>query len=144
MRKLLTPRWYYSASSDLRLGASAPTSKSIERADSMAVSEYDRTQLFVWFEEHMGKERATTMMNLLPPVGWGDVATRRDLDLLEERIEAKLGAMATKQELSSMQASLKQDISDLRSDLQRTFVTWIFAAQATAVAAIGLLLAFLR
>jgi hypothetical protein len=110
----------------------------------MAVSEYDRTQLFVWFEEHMGKERATTMMNLLPPVGWGDVATRRDLDLLEERIEAKLGAMATKQELSSMQASLKQDISDLRSDLQRTFVTWIFAAQATAVAAIGLLLAFLR
>jgi hypothetical protein len=83
----------------------------------------------------MGKERATTMMNLLPPVGWGDVATRRDLDLLEERLEAKLDAMAL---------ATKRDLSDLRSDLQRTFVTWLFAAQATAVAAIGVLLAFLR
>jgi hypothetical protein len=99
------------------------------RALSMTVSEYERTQLFNWFEEHMGRERATTMMNLLPPLGWGDVATRRDLEVLEE----KLDMLAT-----------SADLSESLRELQRTLVTWIFLAQATVVAAIGLLLAFLR
>jgi len=53
----------------------------------MSITEYQRHQLFTWFEEHMGKERATTMMNLVPPVGWGDVATTRDLEL--HRVEKK-------------------------------------------------------
>jgi hypothetical protein len=94
----------------------------------MTVSEYERTQLFNWFEEHMGRERATTMMNLLPPLGWGDVATRRDLEVLEE----KLDMLAT-----------SADLSESLRELQRTLVTWIFLAQATVVAAIGVLLAFL-
>jgi hypothetical protein len=99
------------------------------KALSMTVSEYERTQLFNWFEEHMGRERATTMMNLLPPLGWGDVATRRDLEVLEE----KLDMLAT-----------SADLSESLRELQRTLVTWMFLAQATVVAAIGLLLAFLR
>lgn len=83
----------------------------------MSISEHDRHQLFTWFEEHMGPERAATMMSLLPPVGWGDVATRRDLELLEARIEAKLG------------------------QLTRTFVTWLFASQAAVIAAVSVLIA---
>ena len=55
----------------------------------MSVSEHERHQLFTWFEEHMGSERAVTMMSLLPPVGWGDVATHRDLELLEARVDAR-------------------------------------------------------
>jgi hypothetical protein len=99
----------------------------------MSVSEYERTQLFRWFEEHMGKERASTMMALVPPLGWGDVATRRDLELLEARLDRRIDAMAT-----------KQDLAELRADLQRTFVTWMFASQATVVAAVGVLLAVFR
>jgi hypothetical protein len=38
----------------------------------------------------------------------------------------------------------KADLADLRSDLQRTFVTWLLTSQATVVAAIGLLFAFAR
>ena len=30
------------------------------------------------------------MMELLPPVGWADVATKQDLELLELKLEAKL------------------------------------------------------
>jgi hypothetical protein len=63
----------------------------------MSISENERHQLFTWFEEQMGTERAATMMNLVPPVGWGDIATRRDLVNLDgkidgaaERLDAKI------------------------------------------------------
>jgi hypothetical protein len=99
----------------------------------MPVTEYERNQLFAWFDEHMGKERAATMMNLLPPVGWGDVATKRDLDVLAERLDARFDVlverMATKDDLQS---------------LQRSVVTWLLTAQATVVATLGLLLVALR
>jgi hypothetical protein len=103
----------------------------------MSVSEYERTQLFRWFEEHMGKERASTMMALVPPLGWGDVATRRDLEHLEARLNVRIDAVEARM-------ATKQDLAELRADLQRTFVTWIFASQATVVAALGVLIAVLR
>lgn len=35
----------------------------------MGVTEQQRHQLFVWFEEQMGEERASTMMELMPASG---------------------------------------------------------------------------
>ena len=158
----------------------------------MSVTEYERNQLFAWFEEHMGKERAAAMMNLLPPIGWGDVAMKRDLDVVVERIDARFervdarfdrvdarfeqvdarfvqvdarfdqmdarfdamdarfdamdakfeGLEARFQTLDGKvdhwvgQMASKSDIEALRSDLQRTFITWILTAQATVVAAV--------
>jgi hypothetical protein len=101
----------------------------------MSVTEYERNQLFAWFEEHMGKDRAATMMSLLLPAGWADVATKRDLEVMAERIEARLGARIDR---------FTSDLHELRSDLQRTFVTWIFAAQSAVIASLGLLIAFTR
>jgi hypothetical protein len=94
----------------------------------MSVSEHERHQLFSWFEEHMGSERAATMMSMLPPTGWGDVATRRDLELFEARIDAKLDQLEAR-----FEAKLGQ--------LMRTFGTWLFASQAAVIAAVGLLFA---
>jgi hypothetical protein len=94
----------------------------------MSVSEHERHQLFTWLEEHMGPERAATMMSLLPPVGWGDVATRRDLDLLEARIDAKLDQLEARFEVKLGQ-------------LMRTFGTWLFVSQAAVIAAVSLLFA---
>src|SRR5262245_6445980 len=98
----------------------------------MSVSEHDRHQLFTWFEEHMGSERAVTMMNMLPPTGWGDVATRRDLELLEARIDAKFDQFEARLE-ARLEAKLGQVL--------RTFGTWLFASQAAVIAAVGLLFA---
>ncbi|MGI8792605.1 MAG: hypothetical protein ACR2H3_05425 [Acidimicrobiales bacterium] len=55
----------------------------------MSVSEEARHELYLALEEVHGRSRATTLMSLLPPVGWADVATKRDLDHLEERMNLR-------------------------------------------------------
>jgi hypothetical protein len=55
------------------------------------VTEHERHQLFVWFEEQLGPERAATMMNLLPPLDWGDLATKNDIDRLRGDLQRTLG-----------------------------------------------------
>jgi predicted nuclease with TOPRIM domain len=55
----------------------------------VSITEYERHQIFQWYEEAMGPERAAIMMQLLPPVGWGDVATKADLVALEHRLLAR-------------------------------------------------------
>ena len=78
----------------------------------MSVSEFQRHQIFQWLEGAMGSEKAAIMMDLLPPVGWGDVVTRADLDAR---------------------------ISRLESSLTKSFVTWLLVSQATVVALNGIL-----
>jgi hypothetical protein len=58
----------------------------------MAIDEGSRHELFSRLEEVLGKESATVLMEHLPPVGWADVATKRDLEQLEQRLEGRLMA----------------------------------------------------
>ena len=53
----------------------------------MAISEEARHELYRALERSIGHEQATTLMEHLPPVGWADVATRRDLDLTREHLD---------------------------------------------------------
>ena len=55
----------------------------------MALDERARHELFLGLEQVLGPERAETLMELMPPVGWADVATKRDLDALEERMNLR-------------------------------------------------------
>ena len=48
----------------------------------MAIDERARHQLYLRLEEQLGAEAASTLMEHLPPTGWADVATKRDLDNL--------------------------------------------------------------
>ncbi len=52
----------------------------------MAIDERARHQLYLRLEEHLGAEAATTLMEHLPPTGWADVATKRDLDHLRTTV----------------------------------------------------------
>ena len=56
----------------------------------MALDERARHELFLRLEQALGPASAETLMELLPPVGWADVATKRDLDALETRMEQRL------------------------------------------------------
>lgn len=56
----------------------------------MAIDERARHELYLRLEEQLGPEAAATLMEHLPPVGWADVATRRDLDQLADRLRVEL------------------------------------------------------
>jgi hypothetical protein len=58
----------------------------------MAVDERARHELFLRVERELGPEAAETLMEMLPPVGWADVATKDDLRQLEERLSLGLRA----------------------------------------------------
>ena len=55
----------------------------------MVLDERARHELFLRLEEVLGPERAATLMEMMPPVGWADVATKRDLDALEQRLNLR-------------------------------------------------------
>ena len=55
----------------------------------MTIDERNRLQLSEAAKRLLGDEEGITLMELLPPVGWADVATKQDLALLETRIDAR-------------------------------------------------------
>lgn len=56
----------------------------------MAISEESRHHLYQRLEDVLGPREATVLMEHLPPLGWADVATKRDLDALEIRLEQRV------------------------------------------------------
>jgi hypothetical protein len=59
----------------------------------MVLDERSRHELYLRLEEVLGPEAATTLMEHLPPVGWADVALKRDLDALEHRLDLRFDAI---------------------------------------------------
>ena len=56
----------------------------------MAVTESAKHDVYTYFEEAMGKERATTLMAMVSPTGWADVATKQDLVLLRTELKGEM------------------------------------------------------
>ncbi|HVM07323.1 MAG TPA: hypothetical protein VM345_02580 [Acidimicrobiales bacterium] len=73
----------------------------------MAISEHSRHQLYNRLEELLGGEEAATLMAHLPPVGWADVATKRDVDML---------AIELRGEMASLRAEVRGEIAALRGE----------------------------
>ena len=53
----------------------------------MAPDERSRLQLADAAKRAFGDDAGITLMELLPPVGWADVATKQDLAALDRRLE---------------------------------------------------------
>jgi len=101
----------------------------------MSVTEQQRHQLFTWFEEAMGSERAAILMDLLPPVGWADVATKHDLLELERRLDLRFEMVDHR--FDSLRHELIGHMHEERIAATRTYVTWLLASQAALLTAIG-------
>ncbi len=104
----------------------------------MAVSERQRHALHEWVRQQAGEEVAETMMDLLPPVGWADIATKRDLDHLERRIdglECRIDGLDDR--IEGMGVRLRAEIlTELHRELRRHtywIMTSVWAAVGVAV-----------
>jgi hypothetical protein len=96
----------------------------------MAISEESRHRLYQRLEEVPGAGEATTLMEHLPPVGWADVATKRDLDVLGLRID---------------HVERRLDHIDPRFDELRTdFRTYTVALMSTMVVLFGAVVAVVK
>ena len=73
------------------------------------IDERSRRTLYERLEDTIGAEGADTLMSMLPPVGWADVATTRDLDSLR---------IATTHDIDRLGAELRRDMALLGSDLR--------------------------
>ncbi|MGH9011442.1 MAG: hypothetical protein ACRDYF_16590 [Acidimicrobiia bacterium] len=84
----------------------------------MALDERARHELFLRLEQILGAESAETLMEMLPPVGWADVATKRDLDALEERMNLRFEAQEQRFQL------VDQRFDALERHLDQRFEGW--------------------
>jgi hypothetical protein len=128
----------------------------------MAISEESRHQLYQRLEQVLGGPEATTLMEHLPPVGWADVATRRDLDALEQRMDLRFARVedrftavdhrfdAVELRLDRMDSRLDRmdgrlDGMDGRFDqLHREIRTWSIAVVSIVVTFMAGMLAVLK
>ena len=49
----------------------------------MAISESNRFEFYLGMKKFLGDDMADILMEYLPPAGWGDVARRSDVHVLE-------------------------------------------------------------
>ncbi|HVL98867.1 MAG TPA: hypothetical protein VM324_06225 [Egibacteraceae bacterium] len=94
----------------------------------MATSERARHELYGKLEEVLGPVHTDTLMDHLPPGGWGDVATRHDLGRLQatlsgqlSQLDAKLGARIDKLEarIDKLDAKLDTRIAALDTRIDK-------------------------
>lgn len=78
----------------------------------MSVDEAARHQLYTRLEATLGPEPTSTLMSLLPPVGWADVATKQDLTVLENGLRA---------EMADLRGELRTEMAELRGDMRTEF-----------------------
>jgi hypothetical protein len=98
----------------------------------MYVSEFQRHEVFKWLEEQMGPEKAAIMMDLLPPVGWGDIATKHD-------VHAEIGGLR-----SEMQAGFAELRSEMHAAHSELLLKLFFGMVASNATLVGLVFAAVR
>ena len=81
----------------------------------MAFDEAARHELHTRLEELLGQQPTSTLMSLLPPVGWADVATKDDLRMLGLEVRAEIGQVRT--ELAEVRTEVREGIATVRAEL---------------------------
>jgi hypothetical protein len=101
----------------------------------MALDERSRHELFLRLEETLGPEAATTLMEHLPPVGWADVATKRDLDQTAALLRSDLNQF--EHQMRAEFASVRGEFYKAMAEQTRTIVLTALAANVGAVVAVA-------
>ena len=88
----------------------------------MSITEASRFQLRTAIGQILSEEAADTLMELLPPVGWADVATKTDLQHLRDELKGDIQNLrvATKSDLQHLRDELKGDMHALQLTFEAT------------------------
>jgi hypothetical protein len=109
----------------------------------MALDERARHRLYERLQEVLGAEEAEILMEHLPPVGWADVSTKRDLDALAVVTKRDLDALAASLR-AEMQTSEQRMLATFRAELLHQTRTIIFSLVAALATVGGLAVAAAR
>jgi hypothetical protein len=82
----------------------------------MTISDQSRHRLHQRLDDVLGADEAATLMEHLPPVGWADVATKRDLDHLATLTKANVDRLGTE-----LRSEMQTGFAELRSEMQTGF-----------------------
>jgi hypothetical protein len=95
----------------------------------MSVDEARRLLLHDAARDAWGAEAALVLMEMLPPTGWADVATKRDLDQLEQRMDSRFEAVDARFDM------LRYEFDGKLATMERRIIQWNVATVLTALAA---------
>jgi hypothetical protein len=93
----------------------------------MALTEDSRHRLYQRLEVVLGEEQAATLMEHLPPVGWADVATKRDVDhavvLMKRDLDEAVMVMrheygTLRNDFDAFRAEIHRDMDVFRTELR--------------------------
>jgi ribosomal protein L29 len=88
----------------------------LEEEGTGMVSERERRDLHTALERELGAGPATTLMELLPPFGWSEVARQPDLVAVRGEMAQLRGEL--KGEMAQLRAELKGEMAQLRAELR--------------------------
>ena len=91
----------------------------------MSITSGERHDLHTRLAEILGEDHANTLMEHLPPVGWADVATKRDLDNVEVALSGDIANLGTqlRSELAAQGSELRGEIATLGTELRGEITT---------------------
>jgi hypothetical protein len=101
----------------------------------MAVDERGRLQLADAAKRAFGDDAGITLMELLPPVGWADVATKQDLLALEARFTPRFEALEAR--MGKVEDKVDEISREIRAQTWK-LMTLMVAVVGTVVAALRL------
>jgi hypothetical protein len=102
----------------------------------MSITEASRFQLRTAIGQILSEEAADTLMELLPPVGWADVATKTDLQHLRDELKADMLNLRNefKADIHALQLSFETTLEKRLHEQTKWFITTMIAMNAVTVA----------
>jgi len=107
----------------------------------MPISDEARYRLHQRLDELLGAQEAAALMSQLPPMGWGDLATKRDLADLGSSLRSEMGALEARMgsEMATLRSQMGFEMGALearmggRLDRELRLMTWRLITAMVAV-----------
>lgn len=108
----------------------------------MSVSEEQRNHLHGTLSGELGADDAAVLMSYLPPTGWADVATKRDLDALQARMDVRFAQVDAR--FVGLEAALRAGLAETREMFHREMRIMSWRVLVALLTALSINVALLR